>query len=57
MKTENNKRMLLKQLKNVKSRVDKGQQTHEDYRILTNALIKLTEEVYDILIEKEKSIS
>jgi hypothetical protein len=53
-KHENNKRRLVKQLKEVKKNADKGVLTHSDYRTLTTILIKLTEEVYDILNEKEE---
>jgi len=53
-KHENNKRRLVKQLKEVKKNADKGHLTHGDYRTLTTILIKLTEEVYDMLNEKEE---
>jgi len=52
---ENKKRMLLKKLREVKKNAAKGHLTHEDHRTLTNAMIHLTEEVYNILIEKEKT--
>ncbi|AMB18698.1 hypothetical protein BH780_gp115 [Bacillus phage Eldridge] len=54
-KQENNKRRLVKQLKEVKKNADKGHLTHADHKTLVNAMIQLTNEVYGILIAEEKT--
>jgi len=50
------KRMIIKQLKEVKSRAKNRVHTHEDYRVLVDTIIKLTEMVYEPLVQEEQMI-
>lgn len=48
-------RGIKKQLKAVQERANRGIHTHEDYRILVKTLMKLTDLVYQPLIQQEKA--
>lgn len=52
---ESHKRMVILQLKAVQKRANQGIHTHEDYRILVNTMIKLTNLVFEPLIQEERS--
>ncbi|QIW88729.1 hypothetical protein P59_132 [Bacillus phage P59] len=49
-----NKKRITNRLKGVQERAKRGIHTHQDYRAIVGALLKLTEEVYDMKIEMAK---
>lgn len=48
--------LVLKQLKEVQERANRGVHTHEDYRVLVNTMIRLTKLVYEPLIQEEERV-
>ncbi|ALA07749.1 hypothetical protein BC01_173 [Bacillus phage BC01] len=56
MSYKTDKKLILKQLKEVKARAKNGVRTHEDYRVLVNTIIKLTDLVFDLYIAEEEEL-